>query len=177
MTPTEFCYWLQGFTELMPSQYGMPTKPQWDSICAHLALVFTKVTPDQAAPADHNRWIAGERGFDDQLPPGELPPLDMRRGSAQRLAAQRMIDDFNAKEAAHATITTPTTATVTMPLPDAVKQEQASLAKLVRDLKLAPGAGQSAVEQAVERILASWAEAEREIAGWKPRSDPDALIC
>ena len=42
MTPEQFCYWLQGFSELNSCQ---PTDKQWASIKDHLALVFNKVTP------------------------------------------------------------------------------------------------------------------------------------
>lgn len=41
MTPDQFAYWLQGFTEL----HGEPPTPeQWQSIKEHLSLVFVKVT-------------------------------------------------------------------------------------------------------------------------------------
>lgn len=43
MTPEQFTYWLQGFAEV----YGeVPTEEQWQEIKNHLALVFTKVTPN-----------------------------------------------------------------------------------------------------------------------------------
>lgn len=41
MTPENFCYWLQGFSELSSEQ---PTPEQWTSICEHLQLVLKKVT-------------------------------------------------------------------------------------------------------------------------------------
>lgn len=44
MTPSEFCYWLQGWTELEGGK--KPNLEQWLSIKAHLNLVFNKVTPD-----------------------------------------------------------------------------------------------------------------------------------
>jgi hypothetical protein len=44
LTPEQFCYWLQGFAELSPS--NVPTPEQWQMIREHLNLVFTKVTPD-----------------------------------------------------------------------------------------------------------------------------------
>jgi hypothetical protein len=42
MTPEQFAYWLQGFAELTPQP---PTQEQWDSIKAHLQLLFKKETP------------------------------------------------------------------------------------------------------------------------------------
>jgi len=42
MTPENFCYWLQGFSELNGQA---PTEDQWKSIAEHLELVFKKVTP------------------------------------------------------------------------------------------------------------------------------------
>lgn len=47
MTSEQFCYWLQGFTEL--GNAG-PTPEQWKSIQAHLKTVFVKVTPDFKSP-------------------------------------------------------------------------------------------------------------------------------
>ena len=44
MTPEQFCYWLQGFTEL--TTQGSPTIEQWKSINEHLQTVFKKVTPN-----------------------------------------------------------------------------------------------------------------------------------
>jgi len=44
MEPKDFCYWLQGFTELSGSH--QPTIAQWEMICEHLQLVFTKVTSE-----------------------------------------------------------------------------------------------------------------------------------
>lgn len=46
MTPEQFCYWLQGFTELNAN--AAPTWEQWASIREHLALVFDKRTPKPA---------------------------------------------------------------------------------------------------------------------------------
>ena len=42
MTPEQFCYWLQGFSELSAIS---PTQEQWVLIQEHLNLVFKKVTP------------------------------------------------------------------------------------------------------------------------------------
>lgn len=42
MTPEQFCYWLQGFSELNTK---IPTQEQWNLIEAHLGTVFKKVTP------------------------------------------------------------------------------------------------------------------------------------
>lgn len=54
MTPEQFAYWLQGFSELG----GTPTQEQWDVIRAHLATVFDKKTTDlgfTVSPVDYNR--------------------------------------------------------------------------------------------------------------------------
>lgn len=45
MTPEQFCYWLQGYTETRESPYS-PTKREWDIIQDHLKLVFDKRTPN-----------------------------------------------------------------------------------------------------------------------------------
>ena len=45
MTPEQFAYWLQGFSEV--GKEG-PTTEQWKIIQDHLALVFTKITPTYA---------------------------------------------------------------------------------------------------------------------------------
>ncbi len=42
MTPEQFAYWLQGFSELHPDA---PSPEQWRSIREHLGTVFGKVTP------------------------------------------------------------------------------------------------------------------------------------
>lgn len=47
MTPEQFTYWLQGFTELTGDR---PTESQWLAIKDHLKLVFNKITPDRASP-------------------------------------------------------------------------------------------------------------------------------
>jgi len=52
MTPESFSLWLQGYVELTNGAY--PTQAQWQSICDHLKLVFTKVTPDRVAPSEPN---------------------------------------------------------------------------------------------------------------------------
>lgn len=50
MTPENFAYWLQGFTELNPAM-EQPTPEQWKSITEHLKTVFFKVTPELNKPA------------------------------------------------------------------------------------------------------------------------------
>lgn len=55
MTPEQFAYWFQGFAELSPTP---PTQEQWDSMRAHVATVFKKVTPEVKVtfpPADFSR--------------------------------------------------------------------------------------------------------------------------
>ncbi len=44
MTPEQFAYWLQGFTELSPDM-ERPSAAQWQAIKDHLQTVFVKVTP------------------------------------------------------------------------------------------------------------------------------------
>jgi hypothetical protein len=44
MTAEQFTYWLQGYAELNASP---PSVEQWQAIRDHLALVFTKVTPQR----------------------------------------------------------------------------------------------------------------------------------
>ena len=50
MTPEQFCYWLQGFCELFPSQdkewskNWTPDIYQWNLIMLHLNTVMSKVT-------------------------------------------------------------------------------------------------------------------------------------
>lgn len=62
MTPEQFAYWLQGFTELSPDMEP-PTAAQWTAIKEHLQTVFVKVTPpvlsEQPSPAiapDYEQW-------------------------------------------------------------------------------------------------------------------------
>lgn len=43
MTPEQFCYWLQGFAEVVAPD--VPTEKQWVIIRDHLSTVFEKVTP------------------------------------------------------------------------------------------------------------------------------------
>src|SRR4051812_39118901 len=43
MTPEQFAYWLQGFSEI---NQDTPTPQQWKVIKDHLGLVFNKVTPN-----------------------------------------------------------------------------------------------------------------------------------
>jgi len=47
MTPENFAYWLQGYFELTDDRLSL-TNTQVDIIKDHLALVFTKVTPDRS---------------------------------------------------------------------------------------------------------------------------------
>jgi len=42
MTPEQFCYWLQGRAELVPTP---PSEDEWTAIRDHLQAVFNKVTP------------------------------------------------------------------------------------------------------------------------------------
>ena len=49
MNAQDFCYWLQGPTELNPE--WVPSPEQWQSIKDHLQTVFVKVTPAYQAPS------------------------------------------------------------------------------------------------------------------------------
>lgn len=49
MTPEQFAYWLQGFTELT-GDLQAPSPAQWQAIKDHLQTVFVKVTPTVGAP-------------------------------------------------------------------------------------------------------------------------------
>jgi hypothetical protein len=60
MTPEQFCYWMQGFTEL--SGGLPPTAEQWKSIGEHLQTVFKKETPPVGSPLSY--------------PPGVRSPMD-----------------------------------------------------------------------------------------------------
>lgn len=51
MSPQDFCYWLQGFSEL---QNESPTPEQWAIIREHLQLVFKKETSNK--PTKHNDY-------------------------------------------------------------------------------------------------------------------------
>ena len=54
LTPENFCYWLQGFTEIGGQP---PTDAQWVKINAELQNVFNKVTPSYVAPSGYCRSI------------------------------------------------------------------------------------------------------------------------
>ncbi len=56
MTPEQFCYWLQGFTEL--TTQGSPTIEQWKSINEHLQTVFKKVTPTSVLGAERQLGLS-----------------------------------------------------------------------------------------------------------------------
>ena len=47
MTPENFAYWLQGFSEICGQT---PSEEQWEIIKDHLNLVFNKVTPNRVPP-------------------------------------------------------------------------------------------------------------------------------
>lgn len=57
MTPEQFCYWLQGFSELQSPSITAPTVEQWQMIREHLATVFNKVTPPMLTQPSTN-WPA-----------------------------------------------------------------------------------------------------------------------
>ena len=52
MTPEQFVYWLQGYSEITDGQ--SPTPEQWLIIQDHLKAVFDKKTPDRGMPVIPN---------------------------------------------------------------------------------------------------------------------------
>lgn len=53
MSPEQFCYWLQGLIENLPTGKNI-TKAQLQSVRDHLATVFVKVTPGPGSLYD--KW-------------------------------------------------------------------------------------------------------------------------
>ena len=71
MTPEQFCYWLQGRAELVPTP---PNEAEWTAIRDHLAAVFKKVTPQM----DPNQRLLGQLGQLGQASPyrgGAMPNI------------------------------------------------------------------------------------------------------
>lgn len=66
MSPEQFVYWLQGFSELNSQP---PTAEQWEAIKAHLQLVFTKVTP----PVQPSPFFKDYNQFPWNQPPSSAP--------------------------------------------------------------------------------------------------------
>ena len=67
MKAENFCYWLQGYAELM---YGnQPTADQWKTIVKHLDLVFENVTKDR--PDSIQDWYKREYKFPNSWPTTE----------------------------------------------------------------------------------------------------------
>lgn len=73
MTPEQFTYWLQGFSEL--NGEWPPNKDQWKAIQEHLNTVFKKITPPAAKaapmlpppmPLGHQNESAWERRLREQ---------------------------------------------------------------------------------------------------------------
>lgn len=52
MTPEQFAYWLQGYSEIAGQA---PTAEQWQVIQDHLKTVFNKVTPTRSPLNDYAR--------------------------------------------------------------------------------------------------------------------------
>lgn len=52
MTPEQFTYWLQGFSELTDN-LDRPSAAQWQAIKDHLQTVFLKVTPPVLSISAH----------------------------------------------------------------------------------------------------------------------------
>ena len=72
MTPEQFCYWLQGFSELS-GEGGAPSLEQWRMVQEHLALVFNKKT-NGPVPWTNEPWpIPDGRPLNPLLP--DLRPV------------------------------------------------------------------------------------------------------
>lgn len=55
MTPEQFCFWLQGWSEMEDDE--VPSPEQWKMIKEHLSTVFNKVTPPLTMPSlPKNPW-------------------------------------------------------------------------------------------------------------------------
>lgn len=73
MTPENFTYWLQGFSEICGQT---PSKEQWEIIKDHLNLVFNKVTPnrivDSAPLGGGTKYCGLSSKTGEELPSGYL---------------------------------------------------------------------------------------------------------
>lgn len=71
MTPEQFCYWLQGYSEVSGRR---PSAEEWQVIRDHLAEVFDKVTPPKGgAGGDGKPRVLKEEDFKkllETMPPG-----------------------------------------------------------------------------------------------------------
>lgn len=45
MTPEQFCYWIQGYSEIRDGEAYPPSHEEWAIIQDHLQTVFKKETP------------------------------------------------------------------------------------------------------------------------------------
>ncbi len=75
MTPEEFVYWLQGWTEMEQGKH--PTEDQWKMIVAHLTTIFTKITPDFDDISQHKQYIPEEDTGLDAL--SNVDPAEMTK--------------------------------------------------------------------------------------------------
>lgn len=73
MTPEQFCYWMQGFTEL--SGGFPPTTEQWKSITEHLQTVFVKRTPPLEDAINNMK----KKTYPPHVNPSDVKPFDMGR--------------------------------------------------------------------------------------------------
>lgn len=70
MTPEQFCYWLQGMLECKPDGCALSAR-ETQVIKDHMALVFTKVTPDRGELTSEQeaamRRIRRQKAFHDRI--------------------------------------------------------------------------------------------------------------
>lgn len=66
MTPEQFCYWLQGFSEITATTNQAPTSEQWKIINDHLQTVFKKVTPEYKPNLIQDAFKQLEKKVDDE---------------------------------------------------------------------------------------------------------------
>lgn len=71
MSPEQFCYWIQGLMECK-GENDLLTLKETQAIRDHLAIVFTKVTPDRSEPSEGEKRAkrlreARERGISNAI--------------------------------------------------------------------------------------------------------------
>ncbi len=85
MEPINFCYWLQGYFEMLGDAQYVITLEQREIIKDHLNLVFNKETPDRRKPG-----LFDPAKFSDRVPPKKKDP-DLGLG----FAIPNFVDPWN----------------------------------------------------------------------------------